>query len=115
MNSSGVQGLSTGASAGIGVGVGLGVVILAGAAFWYWRLRQKNMKTKASDDRPDAENFTDGRAGGVETKSPSELQGHKTVPEIDSHTRFQEVDGGGVDGPLVDAARKPQSSPVELA
>lgn len=114
-NSSGGQGLSTSASAGIGVGVGLGVVILAGAAFWYWRVRQKNLKTKASDGRPDAGNLPDGRVGGVETKSPSELQGHKTVPEIDSRTRFQEVDGVGVEGPRVDGARGQQVPPVELA
>lgn len=114
-NSSGSQGLSTGASAGIGVGVGLGVVILVGAAFWYWRVRQKNMNTKASDERPDAGNFADGRAGGVETKSPLELQGHNTVPEIDSRTRFQEVGGGGVDEPRVSTARVKRISPVELA
>lgn len=114
-NSSGSQGLSTSASAGIGVGVGLGVVILASAAFWYWRARQKNTKTKASDDQPDAENSQDRRVGGVEAKSPSELQGHKIVPEIDSRTRFQEIDGVGVEGPRVDGARGQQVPPVELA
>lgn len=114
-NLSGSQGLSTGASAGIGVGVGLGLVILASAAFWYWRARQKNTKTTASDDRSNAENFPNSRAGGVGTKSPSELQGYKTVPEIDSSTRFQEVDGVGVEGPHVDGARGQQVPPVELA
>lgn len=73
------------------------------------------MKTKASDDRPDAENFQGDRAGGVETKSPSELQGHKSVPEIDSRTRFQEVDGVGMEGSRVDGARGQQVPPVELA
>lgn len=73
------------------------------------------MKTKASDDRPDADNFRDDRVGGVEAKSPLELQGHSAVPEIDSHTSLQEVQGEAVDVPRVDAARVQQISRVELA
>lgn len=114
-NSSGSQGLSTGASAGIGVGVGLGVVILATAAFWYWRGRQNNMKTKASDDQPDAENSRDSRVGGMEARGHLELQGHSTVSEIDSHRKVQEVQGESVDGPRVDPAREQKMKPVELA
>ncbi|KAK2607778.1 hypothetical protein N8I77_006430 [Diaporthe amygdali] len=114
-NSSGGQGLSTGASAGIGVGVGLGVIILAAAAFWFWRVRRKNMKTAAPNHASNSENFRDSRPGGSEAKSPQELQGYLTVPEIDSRTTLQEVPGGGLDGPRVDAARVQQISPVELA
>lgn len=114
-DSSGNLGLSKGASAGIGVGVGLGVVILAAAIFWFWRVRRKDMKMAASDHRPNSDNFRDSRPGVLEAKSPLELQGYHTVPEIDSHTRLQEVQGEGVHGSRVDAARVQPNPPVELA
>lgn len=116
MSSSGSQGLSTGTSAGIGVGVGLGVVILAAAsAFWFWRVRRKGTKAAMPGHRSSAENFRDSRPGVSEVKSPLELQEYNTVPEIDSHTRLQEVQGEGVDGPRVDAARVKKNTPVVLA
>lgn len=114
-DSSGSRRLSTGASAGIGVGVGLGVVIVAGAAFWSWRMKRKNMKAAASDQRSNPENFRDSRPGVLDAKSPLELQGYNTVPEIDSHTRLEELEGDGGNGPRVDIARGPQNPPVELA
>lgn len=73
------------------------------------------MKTKATDGRPDAENFRDGGVGGVEAKSPLELQGHSTVPEIDSHKKVQELQSESVEGPHVDPAREQKMKPVELA
>lgn len=109
-NSSGSQGLSTGASAGIGVGVGLGVIILAAFAFWFWRSRRKNRKRAALGHRWNAGDSRDSRPGGSDAKSPLELQGYRTVAEIDSRTRLQEIDGEGVD-----ATRGQQTSPIELA
>lgn len=108
-SSSGSQALSTADLVGIGVGVGLSIVVLAGAAYWFWRGRRKNSKPVATDNRTSAE------PGGSEVKSPHELQGHDTVPEIDSRARLQEVQGEGVDGPRLGGGRMQQSPPVELA
>ncbi|KAL1877888.1 hypothetical protein Daus18300_002241 [Diaporthe australafricana] len=109
------QGLSTGAAAGIGVGVGLGVVILAVAAFWFWRARRKNSRAAPQDRRSNAEDFRDSRHGGSDAKKPMELQGYSAIPEIDTSTRVEEVEGRGVDGPQVNATRVQKVTPVELA
>lgn len=72
-------------------------------------------KTAPQDHRSNAEGFRDNRHGGLEAKQPLELQGYTAVPEIDSSTRLEEVDGRGVDGPQMSAGRVQRASPVELA
>lgn len=108
-NSSGDQALSTAASAGIGFGVGLNVVTLAAAAFGFWLGRRKNSKTVEKDDRWSVKH------GGSEVKSPQELQGYSTVPEIESRARLQEVRDEGMDVPSMEGGCVQPNLAVESA